>query len=384
MTDSPVAVYVHFPWCERKCPYCDFATRPHADPPSDAYADAVLREIDARRAGFEGRTLGSVFFGGGTPSMWAAPELGRVLHAIRGAFASEVEALEVTVECNPNSLTEAQAQGFAEQGVGRLSVGVQSLDDDRLRFLGRLHDRGGALRALRTARSAVPRVSADLMFGLPEQSTEEFTAAARQLVDLGLTHVSTYALTIEAETPFGALHRKGKLPVAREETVAETFEQVREAFAAAGFEHYEVSNHARPGEASRHNALYWEGADYLGLGVAAVGALTEVPGRVRRRKNTLDPAVYMAEWPSAEGPPAATEVVEGDEVVQEGLMLGLRTRRGVHLPSLEARARVPWDAARAKAVARRLAAGDLEREGDWLRVPPSRWIWLDTILADIF
>ncbi len=376
---ATTSVYLHFPWCTRKCPYCDFATRPVGpELPHEAYADAVLRELDLKAPGLADRTLESVFFGGGTPSLWQGAQLGRVLKAIRAAFGREVDELEITAESNPASLTEARAMEFAEAGINRLSVGVQSLDDDRLKFLGRLHDRTMAIGALEIARRAVPRVSADLMFGLPEQSTEEFVAAAEELRGLGLTHLSTYALTIEPQTPFGALHRKGKLPLAKEDVVAETFDRLRDALGQAGFQHYEVSNHAIEGETSKHNQHYWRGGAYVGLGAGAVGAMDEGV-RVRRTKNTIDPKRYMDAGGIEE-----EEVIEGDELIQEGLMLGLRTAEGVHLPALEARAGVPWSRGREAAIERRREAGDLVLENDRLKVPTNRWLFLDGIVADLF
>jgi len=213
------SVYVHFPWCLAKCPYCDFASgaiRP-AEVPHTRYADALLRELEARAPALGERRLASVFFGGGTPSLWDPRQLGRVLAAVRAAFPLEEPDLEVTVECNPTSLDRAKAAALREAGVTRLSIGMQSLDAERLRFLGRLHDPEGALRAVREALLEVPRVSGDLMFGMPGQKAEDLTAEIEQVLETGVRHVSAYALTIEPGTQFGALYRKGKLKVAPED-----------------------------------------------------------------------------------------------------------------------------------------------------------------------
>lgn len=373
------SVYVHFPWCARKCPYCDFATTKRAaeDIPHRAYADSVISELRARDV--QGRRLYSVFFGGGTPSLWSTNEVGRVLGAIRDAFDSQVDELEVTAECNPASLSEAQARGLVEAGVGRLSVGVQSLRDEQLRFLGRLHDRELALQALEHARVA-PRRSADLMFGMPRQQAlhEEIDA----VLATGVDHVSAYALTIESGTQFGERHRLGKLEVSDDDVYADLYEQAEARFAAAGLEHYEVSNYARPGEESRHNAHYWRGGDYLGLGAAAVGCLSEGTS-ARRYKNTLDAEAYMG---CDEG--ADTEMehesLDAPMRIQEAFMLGLRTREGVDLRALEARVGHAPLNGREREVERRLAQGDLVLEGDRLRVPSKRWLVLDGIVADLF
>lgn len=383
------SVYVHFPWCLQKCPYCDFATRPIARPevPHAAYADAVLRELAHRAAGgaLAGRRLRSVFFGGGTPSLWEPAELGRVLRAVRGAFDDAAPDVEVTVECNPSSLDRARAAALHAEGVGRLSVGVQSLDGGRLRFLGRLHDADAALAALRGALAEVPRVSADLIFGSPGQTAAEFVTEALRLVDLGLRHLSAYALTIEPGTQFGALARKGKLPLALEDDVAESFVRGREALAAAGLAHYEVSNYAAPGEESRHNQHYWRGGDYLGLGAAAVGALSTPDRHARRWRNEPDAARYLEATRDA---PSRVEVETEDlapaDRVREAWMLGLRTREGVDLAALRARTGVDPRLGRERALARRASSGDISVEGDRVRVPPDRWLLLDGIVADLF
>lgn len=374
------AVYVHFPWCLKKCPYCDFASAGvrRAEVPHAAYADAVLRELDRRAASLEGRTLESVFFGGGTPSLWAPEALGRVLAAIRAAFAAEADDLEVTVECNPTSLDAARAAALRARGVNRLSIGVQSLDAGRLRYLGRLHDPDGALRAVRAATETTPRVSTDLMFGMPGQTPDDFAAEVEAVLDTGVEHVSAYALTIEPDTQFGALHRKGKLPLATDDAYADTFLRAEALFEARGLSHYEVSNYARPGAESRHNAHYWRGGDYLGLGAGAVGALADGP-TARRYRNDPRPERYLAD-----GPEVFEEHLSPEDRVREALMLGLRTREGMDLAAVEARTGVDPRHGRERTLERRRARGDVVIEGGCLRVPPSRWLGLDAIVTDLF
>jgi putative oxygen-independent coproporphyrinogen III oxidase len=380
------AVYVHFPWCLQKCPYCDFASasirRP--DVPHARYADAVLRELDwqLEAAGGSLGPLASIFFGGGTPSLWAAGELGRVLRAIFAAFEPARE-IEVTVECNPSSLDEAQAEALAAQGVNRLSVGVQALDGERLRYLGRLHDAEGALRALRAAQRAVPRVSGDLMFGTPGLSAEVFLGEVAQLVELGLSHLSVYALTIEPNTQFGELHRKGRLPIAKEDDYADTFLAVDTWLGEQGFEHYEVSNYARPGQSSRHNQHYWRGGDYLGLGCAAVGCRRDGVGSARRVRNQPVPEKYLQVETLADLS-SESEALDAQAIVREALLLGLRTTEGVDLRDLRARTGIEPLTGRKRALERALERGNLALEGDSLRVPKARWLHLDSIVADLF
>ncbi|MCB9602774.1 MAG: radical SAM family heme chaperone HemW [Sandaracinus sp.] len=382
---SLTSVYVHFPWCARKCPYCDFATR-GVDPvsiPHEAYADAVVAELAMRADALEGRTLYSVFFGGGTPSLWSGEALGRVLAAIRSAFGAEVPDLEITAECNPSSLDEAKAQAFAEAGVNRLSLGVQSLNDERLRYLGRLHDRQGALRALAAARRAVPRVSGDLMFGMPDQTADALRDEVREMLDQGLDHVSAYALTIEPGTQFGTLLRLGKLRVAREDDYAAMFEVAERAFEDAGLVHYEVSNYARPGHEARHNLHYWRGEAYLGLGAAAVGMLDDAEGAARWT-NRKDAERYMASVGEGCLDLEESERLDAQDRIREALMLGLRTSEGVDLRALEARVGLAWTTGRTREVERRKAAGDVVERDGRLFVPRERWLRLDGIVADLF
>jgi putative oxygen-independent coproporphyrinogen III oxidase len=375
------SVYVHFPWCLAKCPYCDFASAAiqRSAVPHEEYADAILRELEARGPALEGRTLSSVFFGGGTPSLWDPRALGRVLARVRAAFDREAPDLEVTVECNPTSLDRDKAARLREQGVGRLSIGVQSLDADRLRFLGRLHDPKGALDALEVAMAEMPRVSGDLMFGMPRQTPEDFAAEIDRLLALGLRHVSAYALTIEDNTQFGALHRKGKLEVATDDAYADTFSIARDRFGARGLEHYEVSNYAVPGEEARHNLHYWSGGDYLGLGAGAVGCLSGEDKRARRYKNDPRPERY------ASGAAIVfEETLEPEDRVREALMLGLRTARGVDLAALRGATDLDLREGREAALGRREARGDVILERDRLFVPREKWLALDSIVADLF
>jgi oxygen-independent coproporphyrinogen-3 oxidase len=379
------SVYVHFPWCLQKCPYCDFASgaiqRAHV--PHTAYADAVIAELARRADAVQDETLASVFFGGGTPSLWSADQLGRVLAAIRSRFPRHAEPLEVTVECNPSSLDRAHARALREVGVTRLSIGVQALDDAQLRFLGRLHDARSALRAVEEALREMPRVSGDLMFGMPGQAPARAAQEARELLGLGLSHVSIYALTIEPGTQFGALHEKGRLPIAREDDVALAFEAIAEVMASAGFAHYEVSNYARPGEEARHNLHYWRGGAYLGLGAGAVGCLRQAPGRARRYRNDAKPERYVAASAQADVE-VFEEALGAREIIREHLMLGLRTAEGVDLARTRAHAGADPLEGRSRALERLRARGDVVLEGERLRVPESRWLHLDSIVASLF
>ena len=381
----PVSVYVHFPWCLKKCPYCDFNSHAMAqsDVPHEAYADAVLAELRFRAARVASDAeLVSVFFGGGTPSLWEARSLGRVLEGVRAAFSRESAQLEVTVECNPTSLDRERAAALRDVGVNRLSVGVQSLDAERLRYLGRLHDADGALRALDAALAEMPRVSADLMFGAPGQRADDFASELERVLATGVRHVSAYALTIEPGTRFGELHRKGLLQIAKDDDYAETFLRASERLRAGGFEHYEVSNYAIPGEGARHNQHYWRGGDHVGLGAGAYGCVAEGNGARRWRSEPI-PARYL-ERSGTDAVNVFDESLSPEDVVREALMLGLRTSEGVNLRALEARCGLDALRGRESAIDRRTSRGEVVRDDDTLRIPREHWLALDAIVTDLF
>jgi oxygen-independent coproporphyrinogen-3 oxidase len=405
---EPIGVYVHFPWCLKKCPYCDFVSFA-ADRdvlPHDRYADAVIAELERRAPALAGRSLETVFFGGGTPSLWSPQALGRVLTAILGAAESKATNVEVTVECNPTSLDEDKARALIDVGVNRVSIGVQGLDQERLRFLGRLHDAPGGLTAVRAAlRAGVPRVSADIIYGVatpaPEagarflaggptrqQSPEEAAAEARRVAETGVTHVSAYSLTIEPGTQFGELSRRNRLPLAEEDVVAEAFFAIEEALATAGLSHYEISNYARPGDEARHNLGYWRGHDYLGLGCAAFGTLSgagQPPGFALRYRNHIDPARYMRAALEGEPLTESEEALEPETRLRERIMLGLRLRDGFSMADAARTLGIdPLTPARRRAIDDLVQRGRLAIEGDRLVVPRRAWVLADGVAADLF
>ncbi|HWO14202.1 MAG TPA: radical SAM family heme chaperone HemW, partial [Polyangiaceae bacterium] len=390
---TEVGVYVHFPWCVKKCPYCDFLSvpSPRDEIPHEAYADAVLSELAARRAELGPCSLRSVFFGGGTPSLWKPSQLGRVLAGISGAFPAARAPVEITVECNPGSLGPRTARALLDVGVNRLSIGVQGLDAERLRFLGRWHSADQALEAVRAAlASGMPRVSADLIYGVAGEPPEDAAAEVRRVAELGVGHVSAYALTIEPQTAFGALARKGRLPLAPEQSVAESFLAVDEALAAAGFEHYEISNFARAGQRAQHNLGYWRGRDYVGLGCGAWGTVTRA-GRRHRYRNRPQPQAYvdtaLALRPDADvcrGLESESEPLTPDVLLSEALLLGLRLADGVDLDEAAARTgAAAWTAARERAARRLVERGRLVRDGSRLFIPKAAWLFSDGIIAEL-
>jgi oxygen-independent coproporphyrinogen-3 oxidase len=400
-------VYLHFPWCLEKCPYCDFVSYKTERPaiPQEAYAEAILAELEARLEtigeGLPERRFVSVFVGGGTPSLWAPESLGRVLEALRARLPF-VDEPEITVECNPSSLDEDRARALREIGVNRLSVGVQSLRDEELRFLGRLHDARGATEALAIARRAgFARLSADLIYALPDQTPDASLAMAGALVDRGLTHVSAYQLTIEPGTRFGELAKRGKLPIADEGASADAFLALDAYLEGRGLRHYEVSNFAVPGQESVHNVGYWRGLEYLALGCGAYGFWRlEGPGepaRGVRYRNELLPERYMQRartmapglsFEAHDDPRTcvvSAEPLDAATLVKERIMLGLRLAEGFDVAAAEVDLAVPIRTeARARAESKMLARGRLAVEGTRWRVPKGRWLLVDGTAAELF
>ena len=392
MTATELSVYVHFPWCLKKCPYCDFlsvaAERPAL--PHEAYADSVIAELERRVQTLGEVRLESIFFGGGTPSLWEPEALGRVLARIRELIPNTAPEVEITVECNPTSFDVERGRALQSVGVNRVSIGVQGLDEARLQFLGRLHDVGSGLRAVQDAlESGMPRVSADFICGVSGQAADAAAREAQILSELGTTHLSAYALTIEPGTQFGALARKGKLPLLDEAAVADSFLAVERTLESAGFEHYEVSNYAKPGAQSRHNLGYWIGRSYLGLGCGAWGTLHEAGARYRYR-NTPAPERYVAaasSYASADlsvvSPLVANyEPLSPETALAERIMLGLRLASGIDLERSAAELGCElWTPERARARDRLLAQGKLTLVGSVAAIPKQYWLFADGIIA---
>lgn len=385
------SIYVHFPYCLEKCPYCDFVSYKVERPAIDhkGYTDAIVHELQARAVSGSNRTIQSIFFGGGTPSLWEPSELGRVIATIKELFTIGPD-LEITVECNPTSLDEARARSLFDAGVNRISIGTQSLDNDELRYLGRMHNAEGATQAIRDAqRTPIRRISTDMIFGLPEQSPEKAASQAAALADLDLTHLSCYQLTIEPGTRFGELARRGRLPMAEDARVADAFLAIDETLTARGFEHYEISNYAKPGEEARHNLGYWRGEDYVAVGCGAYGCIDASSGKIRYR-NDIDPTTYIAHAPATHaergvGPGATVEPLDAETRLKERIMLGLRLAGGFDLrQAADELGLDPWPRDRERAAEMLVSRDRLRIENGVLSIPKSGWLYTDDTAARLF
>ena len=381
---DPLGVYVHFPFCSVRCPYCDFAVDTRAEIPHDAYADAVVVELAARARWFEGAgPLVSIYFGGGTPGLWRPEALGRVIAAARGTFGASPDAdSEITVEVNPGETDAGHLRALHGEGVNRLSIGLQALEDRLLVALGRNHDAAAGPAAVAAARAAgFDDVSIDLIFGVPGQSLDDWRRAVDAALALAPTHVSAYALTIERGTVFGARDRAGQLPRPDDEAVAAMFEHARSAFAAGGLAPYEVSSYARPGRRARHNQLYWALAPYLGLGASAASFRPLADGGGWRFSNPRATDVYLAAARAGGGSPPARHVERrtAADLENEAVWLGLRTVDGIDRAAHRARHGSDPLAGREAARAWASAAGWLVVDESRVRLTPAGVLFADEI-----
>jgi oxygen-independent coproporphyrinogen-3 oxidase len=338
LSASRLGVYVHFPYCLSKCPYCDFASTVAKEIPEERYAKAIVSELKLRLEGFPqlaGRSLGSVFFGGGTPSLWNAAWVERVLGGITSHLPL-TDGAEVTLEANPGAADAGRFESFRAAGINRLSIGVQSFQARTLAALGRAHDGDAAESAFRAARKAkFANVSMDFIYGVHGQQLDEVRRDAERAASLEPEHLSAYALTLEPEAlaeevPLARQLARGEVTLPSEDETLAMGHAVGEIYAAHGLARYETSNYARPGFHSRHNALYWTGGEYLALGAGATGFIRGGAGAVRY-SNHRSAERYLAEVEARRAPEASRESIHSREQFIERVAMGLRLFTGIDL-----------------------------------------------------
>jgi oxygen-independent coproporphyrinogen-3 oxidase len=365
-----VALYVHWPFCVSKCPYCDFNSHVRDSIDQAAWREALLKDLAWEAETFPDPPLASIFFGGGTPSLMEPSTVAALIDAAERhwGFAPNVE---ITLEANPSSVEAARFADLAAAGVNRVSLGLQSLDDGALRFLGRAHDAAEGVAALSTAQKCFGRVNFDLIYALPCQSEDAWAAELDRALGFGTGHLSLYQLTIEPGTRFAAMASRGELATLDPDEAAALYELTQEITAGAGLPAYEISNHARPGEESRHNLAYWRYRPYLGIGPGAHGRRGGLATRRHRKPENWLAGLARNGHGLAEETP-----LEPAEKATEALLMGLRLSEGVELKAV----RPALDLA---AVARLEAVGLVTQAGGRLLVPPPARLLLDAILAEI-
>ncbi len=362
----PRALYIHIPFCRRKCPYCDFYSFAEQDDLMGAYVEALVRDLRHAREEVGAVELDTVYLGGGTPTVLPPDDIGRLLDVCAGCFAPGEEA-EVTCECNPGTVEPAALGRLRRAGVNRLSIGVQSFRDDELRFLGRIHSAADGRRTVMEAQEAGFRnVSLDLIYCLPEQTPGEWEESVGQALDLAPNHVSAYCLQIEPGTPLAARVKAGEVDPLPEDEQAELYARTTDRLEAGGLVQYEISNFARHGSQCRHNLTYWRNQPYLGVGA---GAWSFVEGE--RRQQAADVSAYIAAWQAGEPLWAYREVCSGASAANETLMMGLRLCEGLSLQEFQARHGIALAAARGAEIDRLSAQGLLALQDRRLRLTRS-------------
>jgi putative oxygen-independent coproporphyrinogen III oxidase len=373
---NPLALYIHWPFCVSKCPYCDFNSHVRGQVDQDQWREALLADLAHEAALTPGRPLTSIFFVGGTPSLMPPQTVAALIEAaeLHWGFAP---GIEITLEANPSSVEAARFADLATAGINRVSLGLQALDNDALRFLGRAHDVREGLAALQVAQWVFGRVSFDLIYARPDQSTSDWQAELKRALDFGTGHLSLYQLTIEPGTRFAALAAKGALAETDPDLAADLFELTREVTAQAGLPAYEVSNHARPGEESRHNLTYWRYGDYLGVGPGAHGRrLGRASFRRKKPENFLSAVARNGHGIESE------EALPPQVQAQEALLMGLRLTEGVDVAALRQRTSVT-NLVDEQAARQLSAHGLITLEDERLRVTSTGMLVLNRVTAEL-
>jgi len=371
-----LALYIHWPFCVSKCPYCDFNSHVRSRIDQQEWREALLADLAHEARLLPGRKLTSIFFGGGTPSLMDPATVSALIEAACEHWSAADEDIEITLEANPNSVEAARFADLASAGVNRLSLGLQSFDDESLSFLGRAHSAAEGLEALEIAQKHFERVSFDLIYALPGDTEARWSAALDRALSLGTTHLSLYQLTIEPGTRFASMVSKHEFDPLDADIAAELFELTQDRTAAAGLPAYEISNHAAPGHESRHNLTYWRYGDYAGVGPGAHGRrLGSRTVRHRKPENFLSALSRNGHAIAEEAPLTAREAAD------EALVMGLRLAEGIDAASLEQRFGVPL--IDRSAAERLVGSGHLRIEGERLSTTAAGRLVLDRILAEI-
>ena len=375
---EPLALYIHWPFCVSKCPYCDFNSHVRDQVDTDAWRGALLTDMAHEAALTRGRRVTSIFFGGGTPSLMPPALVADLIAAADRHWGLSAD-VEITLEANPNSVEAARFADLGAAGVNRVSLGLQALDDEALQFLGRAHGVDEGLAALATAQRVFDRVSFDLIYARPGQSEADWEAELARALGYGTGHLSLYQLTIEPGTRFATLVAQGKLTPADPDHGATLYELTQAMTGAEGIPAYEISNHARPGQESRHNLTYWRYGDYVGIGPGAHGRRTgQATMRHKKPENWMSAVARNGHGAQSEEPLA------GEDRAREALLMGLRLGEGVDLDRIAALSGLSApQLVDERAIAQLIDIGLLHRQGTRLQVAAAGMLLLDAILPEI-
>jgi putative oxygen-independent coproporphyrinogen III oxidase len=379
-SDQAFGVYVHWPFCLSKCPYCDFNSHVrHTELDEARFARAFAQEIATTAARIPGRRVSSIFLGGGTPSLMAPQTVGAILEAI-GKHWRVADGVEITLEANPTSVEATRFRGYRAAGVNRVSLGVQALDDASLKMLGRLHSAREALDAVAIARSAFERSSFDLIYARPDQTPKMWADELQLAITEAAEHLSLYQLTIEQGTPFFGLHAAGKLKTPDEATARALYDVTQEVCDRHGLSAYEISNHARAGAECRHNLVYWRGEEYAGIGPGAHGRI-DINGTRHATATERRPESWLMRVEASGHGLITDDCLNSEERADEFLLMGLRLAEGIDPKRYAALAGRPLDANRIAAL-REEGAIAIDASGR-LRVTQAGFPVLDAVVADL-
>jgi putative oxygen-independent coproporphyrinogen III oxidase len=374
---KPLALYIHWPFCASKCPYCDFNSHVRERVDQQAWRQALLTELDYEYRQTRAHQLVSIFFGGGTPSLMDPETTAALIEKAKNLWAHDT--LEITLEANPNSVEADRFAAFSAAGVNRVSIGIQSFDDAELKFLGRLHSGGEARQAVEIAQKYFPRVSFDLIYALPGHTPEMWRKKLEQALAIGTGHLSLYQLTIEANTGFAGKYARGEFQLPDEDTAAALFDLTQEITAQAGLPMYEVSNHARAGEESQHNLMYWTYGNYVGIGPGAHGRRNNVATQRLKKPETWLAAVNT----HGHGLETETEL-DPQARAEEALLMGLRLKSGINRRQFLENTGLPLeDITDVEKINQLHASGHLYSTGGGLTLSPSGMLLVNHILGKI-
>lgn len=380
--DAPIGVYIHVPFCAHICPYCDFTTYAGKDQLIPNYVDAVVQELELRAGEANSRSAATIYLGGGTPSMLSPEQIETILTGVRNVLPVESD-VEITMEANPNALSIERLEGYRDAGVNRLSIGAQTLDRRGLRTLGRQHESDDVLASLADAhRAGFERINLDFIFGWPGQSRESWQRDLQRLIEMGddgPDHLSLYSLIIEPGTPYADAAARGILQIPDDDAAADLYEDAIRMLANAGWDHYEVANWCRePDGYSRHNAIYWQHGDYLGIGAGAFGTMNG-----NRVMNQLLPERYINDLAENTLPQSNTELLDEETARGETMMLGLRfLNDGVSADAFQARHGESMQAVFGEPIARMTELGMLESTDHGIRLTERGMMLANSVVAE--
>lgn len=324
-----MAIYIHWPFCQKKCPYCDFNSHVRATIDHSLWLESYLKELNWFKEKFPNASAGSIFFGGGTPSLMEAKTVARLIEEVRRLWPHK-DTIEITLEANPSSVEAARFRDYKSAGINRISVGIQSFHDEELKFLGRLHNAYEGFKALDIAQSTFDRVSFDLIYALPDHTAEQWKATLEKALSLGTSHLSLYQLTIEEGTAFHHQYARGQFTLPDEDTCADLYNLTQDLTNTAGMPAYEISNHARHGQESKHNLYYWKSLPFVGIGPGAHGRLPGInTGESIAHMQIKRPEEWLKSVKTNNCGIASLNTVSSNERAEEALIMGLRLKQGI-------------------------------------------------------